>query len=120
MLEDFLHLSALFDLYGALLTPKQQQCLQLQLYDDLSLSEIGEQLGISRQAVYDNIHRAERAMSEYEAKLGLVARYETEREVLRGLYDDIKALKGLDRAATAEHIDEILGRLEPLLSGLPE
>ena len=54
--EQFLYLSDLFDFYGALLTQKQQECLHLHLYDDLSLSEIGEELGISRQAAYDNIH----------------------------------------------------------------
>ena len=58
-MEQFLYLSELFDLYGALLTERQQRCLELHLYEDFSLSEIGEELGISRQAVYDNIHRAE-------------------------------------------------------------
>ena len=53
MLEEFLRRSALFDLYGALLTEKQQRCLSMSLFDDYSLSEIGEALGISRQAVHD-------------------------------------------------------------------
>ena len=60
-MEQFLYLSELFDLYGALFTERQQRCLELHLYEDFSLSEIGEELGISRQAVYDNIHRAEAA-----------------------------------------------------------
>ena len=62
-MEQFLYLSTLFDLYGALLTEKQQECLRLHLFEDFSLSEIGEELGISRQAVYDNIHRSEIARS---------------------------------------------------------
>ena len=59
MLEEFLRRSALFDLYGALLTEKQQSCLSMSLFDDYSLSEIGEALGISRQAVHDMLHRSE-------------------------------------------------------------
>ena len=58
MLEELLHTSDLFDLYGALLTEKQQKCLEMHLFEDFSLSEIGEAMGISRQAVYDTIHRA--------------------------------------------------------------
>ena len=73
-MEQLLYLSALFDFYGALLTEKQQECLKMHLFEDFSLSEIGEELGISRQAVYDNIHRSEKAMESYEEKLGLVAR----------------------------------------------
>ena len=45
-MEQFLYLSELFDLYGALLTERQQRCLELHLYEDFSLSEIGEELGI--------------------------------------------------------------------------
>ena len=52
-MEQLLYLSALFDFYGALLTEKQQECLKMHLFEDFSLSEIGEELGISRQAVYD-------------------------------------------------------------------
>ena len=91
-MEQFLYLSELFDLYGALLTERQQRCLELHLYEDFSLSEIGEELGISRQAVYDNIHRAEAAMKSYEAKLGLAARYEKERAVLSELDQSIAEL----------------------------
>ncbi len=40
-MEQFLYLSELFDLYGALLTERQQRCLELHLYEDFSLSEIG-------------------------------------------------------------------------------
>ncbi|MCI6100458.1 MAG: YlxM family DNA-binding protein [Selenomonas sp.] len=111
-MEQFLYLSGLFDLYGALLTQRQQDCLRLHLYEDFSLSEIGEELGISRQAVYDNIHRAEAAMKSYEAKLGLAARYEKERRVLAGVDEDIaKLADGADAAAVAD----IRARLAPLL-----
>ena len=73
MLEELLHISELFDLYGALLTEKQQKCLELHLFEDFSLSEIAESMGISRQAVYDMLHRSEQTMQDYEAKLGFLA-----------------------------------------------
>jgi predicted DNA-binding protein YlxM (UPF0122 family) len=110
MMEQLLYLSTLFDLYGALLTEKQQECLRMHLFEDFSLSEIGEELGISRQAVYDNIHRSEKAMESYEKKLGLAARYQGERQELAKIYE---AIKGLKQPGNAEAVDEVLDRLEP-------
>lgn len=110
--DQFLYLSDLYDIYGALLTKKQQECLHLHLYDDFSLSEIGEELGISRQAVYDNIHRAEKAMNEYESKLGLAERYRAERATLQNIDASVVRLR---TEANASAVDEIRARLAPLL-----
>ena len=112
VMEQFLYLSTLFDLYGALLTEKQQECLRLHLFEDFSLSEIGEELGISRQAVYDNIHRSEKAMESYEKKLGLAARYHEERQELAKIYESIKDLRQADNERAVE---AILDRLEPFI-----
>ncbi len=102
MLEEFLRRSSLFDLYGALLTEKQQRCLSMSLYDDYSLSEIGETLGISRQAVHDMLHRSEQVMEDYEARLGLLARRDVERETLARVYNGLQALRTDDEAAKNE------------------
>ena len=110
MLEEFLRRSALFDLYGALLTEKQRRCLSMSLYEDYSLSEIGEALGISRQAVHDMLHRSEQAMEDYEARLGLLARRDAERETLAKVYEGLKAL----RADDADAKNALLGLLAPL------
>ncbi|MCR5439417.1 MULTISPECIES: YlxM family DNA-binding protein [unclassified Selenomonas] len=112
MMEQLLYLSALFDLYGALLTEKQQECLRMHLFEDFSLSEIGEELGISRQAVYDNIHRSEKAMEAYEEKLGLVRRYQAERQELAEIYESIEGLKTSENASKVE---AVLNRLNPIL-----
>ena len=112
VMEQFLYLSTLFDLYGALLTEKQQECLRLHLFEDFSLSEIGEELGISRQAVYDNIHRSEKAMESYEQKLGLAARYHEERQELATIYESIKDLR---QAGNESAVEAILDRLEPFI-----
>lgn len=111
VLEQLLYLSELFDLYGPLLTDKQQECLSLHLFEDFSLSEVGEALGISRQAAYDNIHRSEKAMEAYEAKLGLWARYRRERAELAKIAGDVRQLRQPDNAG---QVDSILARLEPL------
>lgn len=112
MLEELLHTSDLFDLYGALLTEKQQKCLEMHLFEDFSLSEIGEAMGISRQAVYDTIHRAEQAMEDYETRLGLAARYQKERAELK---DICAAIQGLADGGNDAEVQRILGRLSPFL-----
>ena len=74
--------SMLLDFYGELLTEKQRECYGLHFNEDLSLSEIAEQSGISRQGVWDNIRRAEATLRELEEKTGLVRRVmELEREL---------------------------------------
>lgn len=65
----------LLDFYGDLLTAKQRECFDLHYNEDLSLSEIAEQSGISRQGVWDNIRRAQTALDEMEEKTGLVRRF---------------------------------------------
>ena len=62
----------LFDYYGALLTDKQRDCYDLYYNEDLSLAEIAELKGISRQAAWDNIRHAEDKLVEIENKTGLI------------------------------------------------
>lgn len=87
--------SMLLDFYGELLTEKQRECFDLHYNEDLSLSEIAEQLGISRQGVWDNIRRAEAAMQEIESKTGLIRRTEETAKALERLKSRIEQLKEL-------------------------
>ncbi len=73
-LDQRLRLARLCDIYGGLLTPKQQDCLRLLVYEDLSLREAGEELGVSRQAVYDLVRRVEQTLERFEGKLRLLER----------------------------------------------
>lgn len=68
-------INLLYDFYGGLLTDKQRFLMELYYYDDFSLAEISEKMGISRQAVYDSIKRSESSLADYENKLGLVKNY---------------------------------------------
>lgn len=72
MERDMLNNALLFDTYGDLLTEKMRLCCDLRYNQDLSLGEISELEGISRQAVRDNLARAEAQMNELEDKLGVV------------------------------------------------
>ncbi len=114
MLEELLHMSDLFDLYGPLLTEKQQKCLSMHLFEDFSLSEIGEELGISRQAVYDMLHRSREALENYENKLGILARREKKKEQIKIAVDAIEKLRDgkNDTAVTIiiEQLDNIYGQ----------
>ena len=74
MERDMLTFALLFDTYGEMLTEKQRLCCDLRYNQDLTLGEIGELEGISRQAVRDNLVRAEAQMRELENKIGAVQR----------------------------------------------
>ena len=65
----------LYDFYGQLLNAHQREIYEAYAFDDLSLSEIAEQEGISRQGVYDIIRRCTRSLENYEQALHLVARF---------------------------------------------
>ena len=71
---DALEMTLLFDYYGELLTSRQRQCFDLRYNQDLSLSEIAQELQVSRQGVYDNLSRAEALLRNMEEKTGCVRR----------------------------------------------
>ena len=70
MNEKKLFISQLYDFYGALLTEKQQYAVEMYYNDDLSLSEIAESIGITRQGVRDQLRHAEEFLISCENKLG--------------------------------------------------
>lgn len=76
MADKTLEMALLFDFFGDLLTEKQREYFDLYYNNDLSLSEIAEISGISRQGVRDMLIRAENALREYESKTGVVKRFE--------------------------------------------
>ena len=65
----------LYDFYGELLTPHQKKIYEDAIVNDLSLSEIANEQGISRQGVHDIIKRCDKALAEYEEKLHLVEKF---------------------------------------------
>ena len=92
-MDEILHLTLLYDFYGELLTEKQKQVFDLHYQDDLSLSEIGEELSISRQAVWDQLKRTEKILMDYEQKLGLVARFQAQKKSVREMLDILQEME---------------------------
>ena len=90
-MEERVLISLLLDFYGPLLTDKQRMSLQLHHEDDMSLGEIAEELGVSRQAVHDNLQRARHILNDYESKSHPVAQYEAREQVISELKDTLPA-----------------------------
>ncbi|WP_397376048.1 YlxM family DNA-binding protein [Paenibacillus terricola] len=80
-------MNMLFDFYEPLLTDKQRTFLMQYFIEDFTLGEIAAEVGISRQAVYEHIKRAETVLENYEAKLGLLSRH----QALQGALDELEA-----------------------------
>ncbi len=77
-----IRLGRLLDAYGGLLTEKQRNFLQLYLYDDLSLGEISEEVGVWRQAVHDLLKRTEQTLERYEERLGHIEKNDFSKQQL--------------------------------------
>ena len=108
----------LFDFFGELLTDKQKEYFDLHYNNDLSLSEIAESEGISRQGVWDIIRRAEESLRRYEARTGLVARFARERETLAGADAKLTALLALTRGEARALAEDVQKDLRELQHGL--
>lgn len=101
-----LQISVLFDFYGELLTPKQQEALDLYYNQDLSLAEIAEDTGVSRQGVRAFIKQGEAHLINFEEKLGMAKRFA---EISR-LVEEVEA-EISDDSSVKEKITEIKKRL---------
>lgn len=74
-MEKFVEQTLLYDFYGELLTERQQQVYESVVLEDYSLSEVAENLGISRQGIHDMIKRCNHTLEEYESRLHLVEKF---------------------------------------------
>lgn len=104
----------LLDVYGCLLTDKQLEVMDLYYNDDLSLSEIGEQYGISRQGVHDSIKRSEAALDEFESKLGILKDRQKQIDDLLSIKSDaLEALEQCRKVSFGRNIAEkVINTLE--------
>lgn len=113
-------ISLLYDFYGGLLTQKQREAMELHFQMDLSLGEIAENEGVSRQAVHDVIRRSTAALRAFERELGLVAKYRDRRRQLEQLSREVAVLKRawLDGDASGAAARTALMRAERLVYAL--
>lgn len=105
-MEKIFEQGLLYDFYGELLTPHQRAIYEDAVYNDMSLSEIAEQQGISRQGVHDLIKRCDKILQGYEDKLHLVQKFTEAKDKL------IKITELTDELLSAELPDFVKESIE--------
>ncbi|MCT4662490.1 MAG: YlxM family DNA-binding protein [Tissierellales bacterium] len=122
MYEKFVEIAMLYDFYGNLLSSKQQRVIELYYLEDLSLSEIGENLQISRQAVHDMLKRSEKGLYEYETKLGLIAKFEGNKKRAEQILELANKIhvEGLDSGIYHETLELIISLAKGILENNQE
>ena len=93
-MNEILEQTLLYDFYGELLTEHQKEIYEQFVLEDLSLSEIAEQAGISRQGVHDLVKRCQKTLEGYEAKLHLVEKFLSVRERLTRSERHLQSMNG--------------------------
>ncbi|MCL2342653.1 MAG: YlxM family DNA-binding protein [Firmicutes bacterium] len=114
MAADTVQWTMLFDFYGELLTEKQREYYDLHHNEDLSLQEIAEQNGVTRQGVWDIVRRAEDTLLETEEKTGLLTRFLDMQKSIARLTRDAAELRTLCEGRGLELCDNIISDLEKL------
>jgi len=106
IIEEKVKISILCQIYGKLLTEKQYKLLDDYYNNDLSLSEIAENLEITRQAVRDNIKKGENKLLEYEEKLGIMKKVMEQEEKIAVILSEITKIKSKSSDKEVERILE--------------
>lgn len=122
-MEDFAKTSMLFDIYGGLLTDKKKRVMEMYHEDDMSLSEIAEELEVSRAAVHDSLRSAERLLCSYEDKLGILDDYlrkEKLADELRAHISEARELLAMDMVErkSKDELDRCLAKAAELMDEL--
>jgi predicted DNA-binding protein YlxM (UPF0122 family) len=89
-MEEKIRFGSLFDFYGELLGEQQRRICEATLLEDLSLSEIAAELGMSRQGVHAHLMRGEKALEEYESRLHLYEKFLRIEELVRQIDDEAR------------------------------
>ncbi len=117
-IDDITQASLLYDFYGQLLSKRQREVMELYHEENLTLAEIADEFGISRQGVHDALKNAEKSLNGYEEKLGLVAKFQKSTDAVQQIdviIDSmIKSLLNKDVAANDDQSDasEVIGNLK--------
>lgn len=103
-----LNVSILMDFYGQLLSERQLDMMDMYYNQDLSLSEIAEEVEISRQGVRDAIKRGEKQLTEFEEKLGLIKRFS---DITAQIEEMNRIINGLDDMEEVRKLKDISQKL---------
>ena len=110
-MEHIAYQNLLYDFYGELLTDHQRRIYESAVYEDLSLKELSDEYGITRQGVHDLIKRCDKILEEYENRLHMIEKFSS----IKGLVGQIRDAAGQDGS---ENGDKIRGLCDKLLETL--
>jgi uncharacterized protein len=116
--EQMVRTGLLYDFYGGLLTEKQRQTMELYYLENWSLTEIAAAGGVSKQAVYDLLHRSERIIEDLEVKLGLLQRFMGQQTVLNQVSQKLQQVLVSLPDSSVNH--KILTEINQQILGLAE
>lgn len=108
MIEKIVRMTLLLDTYGNLVTDRQREFFNLHYNHDLSLAEIAEQYGVSRQCVHDVIQRTEKSLEAFEGRLGILAKNQALMNRLEKIQKELRQIS----VNASQDIKPALQRLE--------
>ena len=121
-IDDITQASLLYDFYGQLLSKRQREVMELYHEENLTLAEIADEFGISRQGVHDALKNAEKSLNGYEEKLGLVAKFQKSTDavqqidvIIDGMIKSLQNNENNDVAGSiqvGEDVSEVIGNLK--------
>lgn len=106
-MEHIAYQNLLYDFYGELLTDHQRRIYESAVYEDLSLKELSEEYGITRQGVHDLIKRCDKVLGEYENKLHMIEKFSG----IKGLVEEINEAVSDDDSEKGNKIRGLCDRL---------
>ena len=110
-MEKIFEQALLYDFYGELLNDHQKSIYEEYVLDNLSLSEIAESRGISRQGVHDLIKRADKSLNDYENKLQLIKKF-------MNIKNKVNEINELSRQISDERASKIISITDEILDEL--
>lgn len=114
-MERIVERGILYDFYGPLLTKHQQEIYEATVYENLSLGEIAEEYGISRQGVHDLLKRCDKILEDYENKLHLIARFSENKGILNEINNKLVLIEN-DNNKTV--VDDIKNNISKMLESI--
>lgn len=117
-MDNILKLTLLYDFYGELLTDKQKYIYEMFYQNDLSLTEIAEELKITRQGVRDQLKHAEKKLLDLEDKLHLLERFQEQKKSISDVKEKLEYIMDLGEFDSEKSINETLNDVMKIISNL--
>lgn len=119
-IDDITQASLLYDFYGQLLSRRQREVMELYHEENLTLAEIADEFGISRQGVHDALKNAEKSLNGYESKLGLVAKFQASTDAVHEIDNIINDIVQENTYALPDEVITKLKKVKDIIDNLEE